>query len=301
MKKLLLVTAMTFACLSSAHATDYRFFCTNHSDPASNPEHDGVYVAITYGTAQSFDAVHSISGKLINRQVQYKVTIITHPTSNNYFWQGFWLGDPHVIMTGHLWEDEGVWMYAENQTFTDGRPSKMATPPVVCRNTVDTRQVKRDDQPTVPPGTEPAYPQPQQDMPQQNTPQQNTPPPAPQYSQAASLPACDDPDVIKTIKKLTSTSILGSVNSSFVDMMTVDQTQGMGINNNNGSKYCRALFSCDMNVARQAESGVIGQHPLQGACYMFNQAADSGNPAWIQFELRPDGSGGWLTRITGGS
>ena len=79
--------------------------------------------------------------------------------------------------------------------------------------------------------------------------------------------------------------------------MTVDQTQGMGINNNNGSKYCRSLFRCDMNVAREAERGLYGKHPLQAACYSFNQAADSGNPAWVQFELKPDGSGSWLATI----
>jgi hypothetical protein len=286
-KKILLATAMSVVCLSSAHATNYRFFCTNQSDPTINPDHDGVFVAITYGTVQSFDVVHAISKQLYNRQVQYRVTSITHPASDSYFWEGFMLKDPHVIMTGHLWENEGVWMYAENQKFTDGRPPKLATPPVVCHNTVDLRQAieREDEQPTVPPGTEPPNPH------------QNTPPPL-RYSQAP-LPNCNDQEVVQVVKKLTSTRIIGSVNSAFVDMMTVDQTQGMGINNNNESKYCRALFRCDMNVAREAERGVYGQHPLQAACYRFNQAADSGNPAWIQFELRPDGSGGWLTTIIG--
>ena len=163
-------------------------------------------------------------------------------------------------------------MYTENQRYTDDRPPKTATPPVVCHNTFDNRQAaQRDEQPTVPPGWEPSNPLP--------------PPPSPQYSQAP-LPNCNDPEVIRIVKKLTSTSIIGSVSSSFVDMMTVDQTQGMGINNNNGSKYCRSLFRCDMNVAREAERGLYGQHPLQAACYTFNQAADSGNPAWVQFELK---------------
>jgi hypothetical protein len=286
-KKLLLATAMSVACLSSSHATNYRFFCTNQSDPAINPDHDGVFVAITYGTAHSFDVVHTISKQLYNRQVQYRVTSITHPASDSYFWEGFMLKDPHVLMTGHLWENERVWMYSENQTFTDGRPPKLASPPVVCHNTVDLRQaVEGDEQPTVPPGREAPNSQPQ-----------NAPPP-PRYSQA-SLPNCNDPEVVHVIKKLTSTRVFGSVNSAFVDMVTVDQTQAMGINNNNGSKYCRTLFRCDMDVAREAERGVYGQHPLQAACYMLNQAADSGNHAWIQFELRPDGSGGWLTAIVG--
>jgi hypothetical protein len=202
------------------------------------------------------------------------------------------LKDPAVIMTGHLWQNEGVWMYTENQRFTDGRPPKMATPPVVCRNTVDVRQaVEREEEPKAPPESNP---QPQ-----------HTPPPAPapppKYSQTSSLPDCNAPEVIQVVKKLTSTSLLGSVNGSFVDMMTVDETQGMGINNNNGSKYCRSLFSCDMNIAREAERGVIGQHPLQAACYRFNQAADSGNPLWVQFELKPNGSGGWLTTIMRGN
>ena len=261
---------MSVVCLSSAHATNYRFFCTNQSDPAINPDHDGVFVAVTYGTAQSFDVVHAISKQLYNRQIQYRVTSVTHPASDSYFWEGFMLKDPHFIMTGHLWENEGVWMYAENQKFTDGRPPKLATPPVVCHNTVDLRQAveREDEQPTVPQGMEPPNPQPQ-----------NTSPP-PRDSQAP-LPNCNDQEVVQVVKKLTSTRIIGSVNSAFVDMMTVDQTQGMGINNNNGSKYCRALFRCDMNVAREAERGVYGRHPLQAACYRFNQAADSGNPAWI--------------------
>ena len=99
------------------------------------------------------------------------------------------------------------------------------------------------------------------------------------------------------VKKLWSKNVFGTVNGSFVDMMTVDQTQGMGINNNNGSKYCRSLFRCDMSAAREAENGLYGEHPLQGACYALNQAADSGNPVWVQFELKPNGSGGWLATI----
>lgn len=146
MKKLLLATALCVVCLSSAHATDYRFFCTNQSDPAINPDHDGVFVAITYGTDQSFDVVHTISKQLYNRHLQYHVTSITHPGSNSYFWEGFMLNDPHVIMTGHLWDNEGVWLYTENQRFTDGRPPKMATPPIVCRNTVDLRQASANEE-----------------------------------------------------------------------------------------------------------------------------------------------------------
>jgi hypothetical protein len=272
--------AVTLIAPARAHATNYRFFCTNQSDPAINPDHNGVFVAVTYGTAQSFDVVHTISRQLYNRQVQYRVTSITQPATNSYFWEGFMLNDPNVIMTGHLWQNEGVWMYTENQRFTDGQPPKIATPPVVCHNTVDIRRaVERDEQPTVPSGSEPLNPQPQ-----------------PQYSRT-SLPDCNDPEVVQVVKKLTSNSVIGNVNSSFVDMMTVDQTRGMGINNNNGSKYCRAFFRCDMNVAREVERGVYGQHPLQAACYRFNQAADSGNPVWVQFELKPDGSGGWLATI----
>jgi hypothetical protein len=287
-KMFLLASAMSVAFLSSAHATSYRFFCTNQSDPAVNPQHDGVFVAITDGTAQSFDVTHSISGRLYSRRVQYRVTSITQPATDSYFWEGFMLQDPHVIMKGHLWQNEGVWMYTENQRFTDRRPPKLATPPVVCHNTGDVRQaVDKDEQHTVPPGSEPSNPQPRYTPP---------PPPSPQYSQT-SLPDCSDSEVILIIKKLTSNRVVGSVSSSFVDMITVDQTQGMGINNNNGSKYCRALFSCDMNVAREAEKGVYGQHPLQAACYRYNEAASSGNPAWVQFELKPSGSGGWLATI----
>jgi hypothetical protein len=264
-KKFLLAAAMSVACLSSAHATDYRFFCTNQSDPAINPDHDGVFVAIAYGTAQSFDVVHTISKQLYNRQAQYRVTSITQPVSNSYFWEGFMLKDQNVIMTGHLWQNEGVWMYTENQRFTDGRPPKMATPPVVCRNTVDIRQaVERDEQPAVPPGSEPS-----------NPPPENTPPPAPapQYSQASLLPSCNDAKVMQGVKKLWSKNVFGTVNGSFVDMMTVDQTQGMGINNNNGSKYCRSLFRCDMSAAREAENGLDGEHPLQGACYALKSSS----------------------------
>jgi hypothetical protein len=150
-KVVLLIMALVAALGSAASAedsgaTDYRFFCTNHSDPAINPDHNGVFVAITYGTAENFDVVHSVGGQLYNRQKQYKVTGISHPGDNNYFWEGFMRADPHVVMTGHLWENEGVWIYTENQTFTDGRPPKLATPPVTCRNTVDTRQSRQEQQ-----------------------------------------------------------------------------------------------------------------------------------------------------------
>ncbi len=183
MKKLLLATAMSIACLTAAHATDYRFFCTNHSDPEINPDRDGVFVAVTSGTAQSFDVMHSIGGHHYDRRAQYKVTSLTHPASNSYFWEGFMLKDPHVIMTGHLWENEGVWMYTENQTFTDERPPKMATPPVVCRNTVDIRSAKRAEIPAE--GDEVPAPN---DRPPSLPPYQ---PPPPRYSQA-SLPDCND-------------------------------------------------------------------------------------------------------------
>ena len=63
-----------------------------------------------------------------NRQVQYRVTSITQPEANSYFWEGFMLKDPNVIMTGHLWQNEGVWMYTENQRFTDGRPPENGDP-----------------------------------------------------------------------------------------------------------------------------------------------------------------------------
>ena len=185
-----------------------------------NPDHDGVFVAIQYGTDQSFDVVHTISKQRYNRQNQYKVTSITHPAVNSYLWEGFMLNDPRVIMTGHLWENDGVWMYTENQRFTDGRPPKMATPPVVCRNTVDLRQaverneqparqyadtdqqpaqrgVEKDEVPAVSPERQQSNPQPQ-----------NTFSPAPRYSQA-SLPNCNDPDVLQVVKKLTSTHIIG--------------------------------------------------------------------------------------------
>ena len=147
MKKFLLATAMSVACLSSVHATNYRFFCTNQSDPVVNPEHDGVFVAVTSGNAQSVDVTHSISGRRYNRQAQYRVTSTTQPATNSYFWEGFMLKDPHVIMTGHLWKNEGVWMYSENQRFTDGRAPVLAdASEVVCHNTGDARQaVERDE------------------------------------------------------------------------------------------------------------------------------------------------------------
>ena len=176
--------AITLIAPAHAYATNYRFFCTNQSDPAINPDHDGVFVAITYGTAQSFDVVHTISGQLYSRQVQYRVTSITQPATNSYFWEGFMLKDPNVIMTGHLWQNEGVWMYTENQRFTDGRSPKLATPPVVCHNTVDRQAVERDEQPTVRPGWEPLNPQPQYTPPPPTS-------PSPQFAQEAPATDCD--------------------------------------------------------------------------------------------------------------
>ena len=90
------------------------------------------------------------------------VMSVTQPATDSYFWEGFMLKDPNVIMSGHLWQNEGVWTYTENQRFTDGRPPKTATPPVVCHNAVDIRQaVESDEQTTVSPGTERSNARPQ--------------------------------------------------------------------------------------------------------------------------------------------
>lgn len=179
------------------------------------------------------------------------------------------------MMTGHLWQNAGVWLYDEHQTFKDGRPATLATPPVMCLAPNST---------TLPPvaNAPPSGPA--------RAPHTYKEPPAP----AASNLSCSDPQILGVALKVYLNSTMGHIDRSIVELMVLDNVHGAGISNNESSKKCRAQYTCDMNQAKQIETGLFGPHPLTQFCYIVNQASESGNPLTINFSVAPDGSGGWI-------
>jgi hypothetical protein len=150
-RKLLLGTvAVTLLTTGPAFATELNFFCTNQSNPALNPEGDGVIVqAIVGNKLQSLHVVHKVNGRLYDRTTQYEDVSLKEDPSGfpSYFWEGLMIKDQNVVMTGHLWENAGVWLYDEHQAFRDGSPTKLATPPVMCEARSDEQKTALTDGP----------------------------------------------------------------------------------------------------------------------------------------------------------
>jgi hypothetical protein len=246
--------------------------------------------AILGNKLQALHVIHKVSGQHYDRTDQYKLLSLNQ-TSNgfpSYFWEGFLIKDPNVVMTGHLWQNNGVWLYDEHQAFRDGSPGKLATPPVMCQSitsgTANASPPGEDDH-----ESEPA-PQPLDRSPA-------PPPPAPPpTASTSSTVGCSDPEVNEAALKVHLNSTMGHIDGSILQLMVLDNVRAMGISNNEGSKKCRAQYTCDMDRAKQIEKGLYGQHPLTRYCYGINQSSDSGNPVTINFTVAPDGNGdgGWI-------
>lgn len=117
-------------------ANELSLFCTNVSESTQNPEGDGVIVrAVNRRAGWSLHVIHKINGQLFDRNVQYQISAFHQDQSGppSYFWEGVLGKDPNVLMTGHLWQNAGVWMYEEHMAFRDGQPGKLATPPTMCQ------------------------------------------------------------------------------------------------------------------------------------------------------------------------
>jgi hypothetical protein len=91
--------------------------------------------AVLGNKLQVLHVVHKVSGQLYDRTDQYKLLGLNQNSNGlpSYFWEGFLIKDPNVVMTGHLWQNNSVWLYDEHQGFRDGSPGKLATPPVMCQ------------------------------------------------------------------------------------------------------------------------------------------------------------------------
>ncbi len=117
-------------------ANELNLFCTNKSDLTQNPEGDGVIVrAVNRGAGWSLHVIHKINGQLFDRTVQYRISAFHQDQSGppSYFWKGVLGKDANVLMTGHLWQNAGVWMYDEHIAYRDGQPGNLATPPTMCQ------------------------------------------------------------------------------------------------------------------------------------------------------------------------
>jgi hypothetical protein len=255
--KLLLGTvAATLLAISPdvAEATELDLFCTNLSNPALNPEGDGVSVQVIFtNKIQKFDAVHKVSGKLYDRAAQYKLLHLTQTPDGNpsYYWEGEMLKDPNVVMTGHLWQNAGVWLYDEHQSYKDRRPVFLATPPVMCL-APNSNAPPRVAEATPP---EPS-----------RAPSIGKEPPA----SATNALSCSDPKILESALNVYLNSTMGHIDKSLFELMRLDHVTGMGISNNENSKKCRAQYTCDMNHAKEIESGLYGPHPLTQYCFTVN-------------------------------
>jgi hypothetical protein len=117
-------------------ANELSLFCTNISDSSQNPRRNGVIVrAVNRRAGWSLRVIHKINGQLFDRTEQYRISAFHQDQSGppSYFWDGVLGKDPNVLMTGHLWQNAGVWMYEEHIAFRDGQPGKLATPPTTCQ------------------------------------------------------------------------------------------------------------------------------------------------------------------------
>ena len=116
-------------------ANELSLFCTNNLDSSQN-HRDGVIVrAVNRHAVWSLRVIHMINGQSFDRTEQYRISAFHHNQSGppSYFWDGVLGKDPNVLMTGHLWQNAGVWMYEEHIAFRDGQPGKLATPPTTCQ------------------------------------------------------------------------------------------------------------------------------------------------------------------------
>ena len=106
------------------------------------------------------------------------------------------------------------------------------------------------------------------------------------------LSNCADLEVVEQALESRSQGKFGHVDKSWIDIMDVDRVTPIGINNMNGAKYCKAYFTCDIELARKIEKNLIGPHPLTAFCFALNQMNEAGNAYFIKYYIQPNGEGG---------
>ena len=67
------------------------------------------------------------------------------------------------------------------------------------------------------------------------------------------LPNCDDPQVKSLAMEQVSIAGFGNINRTWMDIFYFSRIQPMGINRNNGQKFCRGYINCDLDAAKELE------------------------------------------------
>jgi hypothetical protein len=116
-------------------------------------------------------------------------------------------------------------------------------------------------------------------------------------AQVDGLPDCGDANVWRVLMKVFSNSLLGHVDEGFMRIIQPGQAQSVGIDRNNGAKFCRITLHGDERAAHEIEEGIFGKHPLSQIAYNINQAEAAGNPQTLRYKIQLNGEGGWVLYV----
>jgi len=116
-------------------------------------------------------------------------------------------------------------------------------------------------------------------------------------AQVDGLPDCGDANVGRVLMKVFSNSTLGHVDESFIRVIQLGQARSIGIDRNNGAKFCRVALRANEQAAHEIEDGIIGKHPLSQIAYNINQAEAAGNPQTLRYKIQLNGEGGWVLYV----
>jgi hypothetical protein len=117
---------------------------------------------------------------------------------------------------------------------------------------------------------------------------------APAFAEDDALPACDAAEVKQLAVEQVSLQKWGVINQTFINVFQIARGEAIGVNRNNGMKFCKAYFTCDLNKAKAFEKSLMGEHPMSAACKAFQFMEEADNPAWIEFSIQASGDGRYI-------
>ena len=239
------------------------------------------------------------NGETRDRSVQYQKGWRVEPVSSSsgpaIMWQGYYgpgnhhtvafvkPNDPNETYREDHYTDKGVLEHKEPfRCWPTGTKPTVANGPVPNNEQV---AHNRWDQPN--PSAEDLQLQHQAD--QSRTRYEN--------AQIDGLPDCGDANVSRVLMKVFSNSALGHVDESFTRVIQPRQAQGIGIDRNNGAKFCQTTLHGNEQAAHEIEDGIIGKHTLSQFAYNINQAEAAGNPDTLRYKIQLNGEGGWVLYV----
>jgi hypothetical protein len=301
MKKLaaaLLAAAATIVSANAALALDL----TCAVPPPDMDPYAVVALRITgeeYGnTIRNLHPVYTLqNGETRDRSVQYqkgwRVEPVTSSNGSAIMWQGYYgPGNHHTV--AFVKPNDPNETYREDHYTDKGliehkdafRCWPTGTKPIIANASVPSNeQVVRDRWPS--PNTEDLQLQRQAD--QSRTRYEN--------AQIDGLPDCGDASASRVLMKVFSNSVLGHVDESFIRVIEPRHAQSIGIDRNNGAKFCRITLHGNEQAAHEIEDGIIGKHTLSQVAYNINQAEAAGNPDTLRYKIQLNGEGGWVLYV----